>query len=355
VLNQITSIPVSDRQQLAEKLIVSLPRFPVIDDTVVTFIYQGEATHMAVTGDLNQWQLLGLPMIRIEGTDFWYRGGILEPDARIEYKYIRDGSDWILDPMNPQKVMGGFGFNSELRMPEYEIPFEIDSTRDIAHGTLLDTIFYSHNLNNFRKIGLYLPPDYQVSSDSFPIVIFFDGWDYVNHGKAPQTIDNLIWQKKIQPLIAIFVPPISRTAEYADSLQTAFTNFVVGEIWGWISKRYRVKRNPNSHAMIGASNGGNICLWIAFHYPGLFKKAGVQSTNVQSSLQRALLIAPVSDLQIFIHSAQYDIPIIHIRNSWLIQTLFRKHYSFRFRLTNEGHNWRNWGAQVPEMLMWFFP
>ena len=107
--------------------------------------------------------------------------------------------------------------------------------------------------------------------------------------------------------------------------------------------------------MIGASNGGNISLWIAFHYPNLFKKVGVQSTNIQVSLQRVLLISPVSDLQIYVHLARYDIPIIHIRNSWLIQTLFRKNYLFRFELTNEGHNWRNWGAQVSEILRWFFP
>jgi enterochelin esterase family protein len=355
-LSQINSIPVSDRQLLADKLIKSSFRFPIIDsDTSVTFVYQGKATSMAVTGDLNNWQLLGWPMTRIYGTDFWYRSDILDADARIEYKFIRDGRDWILDSLNTQQVRGGFGFNSELRMPAYEIPLEMDFSSDIFHGTLSDTLIYSHNLNNFRKISLYLPPDYHVISDSFPIVIFHDGWDYMNYGRVPQIIDNLIWEKKIQPIIAVFIPPIHRTAEYTDSLKSAFKKFIIRELWGLIIGQYRVREDPNSHAMIGASNGGNICLWIVSHYPDLFKKAGVQSTNVQPSLQRALLISPVSDLQIYVHLAKYDIPIIHIRNSWLIRTLIQKNYLFRFRLTNEGHNWRNWGAQIPEMLMWFFP
>jgi enterochelin esterase-like enzyme len=126
-------------------------------------------------------------------------------------------------------------------------------------------------------------------------------------------------------------------------------------VWGWIRQQYRVKKDPASHAMIGASNGGNISLWISFHYSDLFGKAAVQSTNVQGTLQRAFLLYPVSDLKIYMHSAKYDIPVIQIRSRWLIQTLIRKNYHFQLKITNEGHNWQNWGAQIPEILEWFFP
>jgi len=93
---------------------------------------------------------------------------------------------------------------------------------------------------------------------------------------------------------------------------------------------------------------------MLFQYPELFGKAGVQSTNVSGPLQREIMLLPSVNLQLYVHLAKYEIPIIQIRNRWLVRTLISKNCDFRFRMSNEGHNWQNWAAQLPAMLQWFF-
>ena len=59
-----------------------------------------------------------ITMTRIGGTDFFYYSKHFELNARLDYKFVADGS-WILDPENPHKVYGGYGPNSELAMPPF--------------------------------------------------------------------------------------------------------------------------------------------------------------------------------------------------------------------------------------------
>ena len=49
--------------------------------------------------------------------------------------------NWILNPLNPRQVSGGFGQNSELAMPEYTDPPEIEFDPEIPRGAMYDTHF----------------------------------------------------------------------------------------------------------------------------------------------------------------------------------------------------------------------
>src|SRR6476619_2685536 len=56
-----------------------------------------------------------------------------------------------------------------------------------------------------RKIWIYLPADYNdKSAAGYPLIISFDGQDYINDIPAPTVLDNLIAAKKIDPTIQVF-------------------------------------------------------------------------------------------------------------------------------------------------------
>ncbi|MDZ7623881.1 MAG: hypothetical protein U5J96_05460 [Ignavibacteriaceae bacterium] len=57
-----------------------------------------------------------------------------------------NGSNWILDPENPNTCQGGFGPNSELSMPLYVQPWEINYNPNIAHGTVVAKTIFSTNV-----------------------------------------------------------------------------------------------------------------------------------------------------------------------------------------------------------------
>ncbi len=269
-LARILSAPYQDKQAIADSFVNSVSSFPYIEENTAYYIYTGTASSINASGDANGWDPAAFPMTKIEGTNFWYRGQVFEPDARLDYKFVLNGSSWILDPRNPRQVTGGYGPNSELPMPAYVYPPEIQYYPSIQHGTLHDTTFYSTNLNNSRTIRVYTPPGYPAPGVSYPVIVFHDGLEYTTLGFAPNILDYLISENKINPVIGIFVPPVNRNEEYAFSQREQFTSFIVDELMPYIDNRYNVSTDPAFRAMIGFSFGGHISTQICYNHPEEF-------------------------------------------------------------------------------------
>jgi enterochelin esterase family protein len=171
-LVQLNSAAPNERQALVDSFLNTVSAFPILEqDTLAHFIYQGSANTVTVPGDANGWNPSGSAMTDVYGTDFWYRSEVYEQDARLDYKYVLNGSTWILDPKNPNQVMGGYGPNSELRMPAYVMPPEIEYYPNISHGTYEDTLFYSVNLGNSRTVRVYLPSGYHSNANDYPMIL----------------------------------------------------------------------------------------------------------------------------------------------------------------------------------------
>ena len=149
---------------------------PFIEDSTANFLYQGNQSVVTIPGDFNGWSTTAWQMIHLSQTDFWYRSEIFELDARLDYKFILDGSNWILDPENPNICTGGYGPNSELSMPLYIQPWEINYNPNIMHGSIIQKTIFSTNLNANYQLNIYLPPDYDsLASTTYPTVYFQDG------------------------------------------------------------------------------------------------------------------------------------------------------------------------------------
>ena len=270
----------ADLHSLASFLSEPLPL--IEGDTLVHWIYRGPAERVAVAGDANGWDPTTSPMQRLPGSDVWYFSRVFEADARLEYKLVIDG-EWRLDPCNPRTTAGGFGINSELRMPEY-FPSQFsryDSTAPA--GSLRDTLFTSRSDRiPPRTVKVYLPAEYP-GLDSCAVLLVHDGLDYVNYAGLPVLLDNLIAQKRIVPIIAIFVPAVNRAAEYAGALKAEYTAFLVDEVMAWVDRRFRTCRSPGRRATLGASNGGNMALWLGVTQPRQFGLIAAQSSMLMPS------------------------------------------------------------------------
>jgi enterochelin esterase family protein len=334
----------------------AVPAFPYLEqDTLAHFLFRGNASTITVPGDANQWNPGAFPMTLLSGTNLWYRTETFEPDARLDYKFVLNGSNWILDPLNPQQVSGGYGPNSELRMPQYIPALEIQYYSNISHGALTDTSFYSTNLGNSRTVSVYLPPSFFYSSDSFPVMLFHDGLEYISLGNARNIFDYLIAQERIVPTVGVFVPPVNRTEEYAGNLQNQFSQFIVNEVMPWVDRKFRTRRDPVFRATLGASNGGNIALWLGLNYPQTFGRVAAQSSNVQSSISSGFQNGPLLDIQFYLDIGTYDIPGLIPLVDNLAQILQNRGYTYQYRVYHEGHSWGNWRAHVDNALEMFFP
>lgn len=355
-LNRVNSAPDTLKMAIVDSFMNAVPAFPYTEqDTLAHYLYRGSAGTVTMAGDVNGWNPNAAHLTKIPGTNLWYRTEIYEPDARLDYKYVLNGNNWILDPLNPHQIPGGFGPNSELRMPAWQFPPEIKYYSNIPHGSLFDTTMTSTVLGNTRHVQVYTPPDYASTTDSFAVVLFHDGLDYINLASVRNVLDYLIHHQLMQPVIAVFVPPVNRTPEYAGSQINQFTDFIINQVMAWVDGKYRTRRDPHYRLVMGASNGGNISLWIAQQHPEMFGLVAAQSSNVISPISDEFQNGPMLDLKIYLDIGTYDIPVLIPLVYNLRQILVNRGYPLYFQEIHEGHSWGNWRAHLDDILTWFFP
>jgi enterochelin esterase family protein len=353
-IERLDSVPDSlSKKTLVDSFMQKNPILPLTNGTECIFIFRGNASRIIVTGDHKQWSGKGDTMQRVKGTDIHFVRNTFPIDARIDYKFI-NGSNWILDPKNPHTCAGGFGPNSELRMPGYPDQPELIGNADIPKGTIFDTTFRSNALNNSRAIKVYLPPGYSQALQ-YPVILFHDGLDYVNLAKAPAVIDRLIAMNKIRPIIAVFVPAVNRTPEYAGNSIDVFQQFITNDVMNWVDNRFSTTRNPEYRAVAGASNGGNIALYCALKAPQVFGKVASQSSNVINSIMSGFDTYPPLPITLYADIGIYDIPQLIPLVKQFKQVMVKRGYNHIYKEVNEGHSWGNWKANMNEYLEYFFP
>ena len=354
-VDKLNGMPESGRQALADSFMKALPSIPYREsDTLVHFIFQGPANQIKIAGDATFWKPKP-DLVHIKGTNYWYHTAIYPSDARLDYQFVLNGNSWMLDPKNPDTCTGGFGPNSELRMPGYQVPPEISYYPDIPHGTVTEFQLTSKALGDTRTIKVYLPADYYEGNHVYPVILFHDGLDYIVHGKAIPILDFLIAKHMILPVIGIFVSPVDRSAEYADNKMEPFTRFIVDELMPVVKQRYRISDDPRQHAMVGASDGGNISLYIGMKHPEIFGKIAAQSSNVIDVISSDLKNDKKAEIEFYFDIGKYDIPELIPLARKLKNVLERKGYRYHFFQWNEGHSWGNWSGHLRLPLMQFFP
>ena len=354
-IHYTNSLPQSIRQSKMDSFMNASVRLPSIEsDTICTFIYKGNAQSVKIAGDFTNWSP-DLSMIPVKGSDFWYYISHFEADARLDYKFIINENNWILDPKNPFTCTGGFGTNSELRMPRYQVHPETQNYTVIPHGTVKDTLIYSTLLQNTRAVNIYLPAGYPHGAQQYPLILFHDGTDYLSLAHVKNTLDYLIAHQIIMPVIGVFVTPVNRTEEYNGSLKEEFTSFIVDELMPVIDLKYSTSKNPQKRAMIGASSGGNISLYIGMNHPELFGKIAAQSSSVENIISDTYQNSEKMNLEVYLDNGTYDIPVIVQWVKNMEQILQKKGYRYQYHEWHEGHSWGNWRDHLINPLKQFFP
>ncbi len=332
---------------------------PYISGSEATFIYRGNANSVNVAGDFNGWSSAPDVMGVVEDTDLWYLTKTFELNARLDYKFVLNGSSWILDPQNPHTISGGFGPNSELAMPEYVQPWEIESYPGVATGTMESFSFDSEYFSDNFQVQVYLPPSYEDNPGVYyPSLYVQDGSEAISLASTDHILDNLIDEGSISEVIGIFVRPNNRNAEYAFEDRTKYVQFFVEELVPYVDSIYRTIQEPSKRAVMGASFGGNISGLISFNHPDIFGNAGLHSAAFWPNNFEVLnLFASSSPKPIRIASiwGSYEGPSISDAMPIFSDVLDTLEYDFIDAVYPEGHSWGLWRATTDDFLKFFFP
>ncbi len=329
---------------------------PYVESDTAVFIYRGSATNMQIAGDFNGWSP-SYTMTRVSSSTLYYYKKAFENNARLDYKYVRNGSAWILDPHNSKTVTGGFGPNSELAMPGYIQPPEIIYNAGIAHGTVLTTSLTASNGVGTFQIKIYLPPGYAENPEKrYPTAYFHDGFEYIDLASAVNVIDNLIASGRITPVVGVFVRPNNRNDEYAGNKRVQYAEFFAGQLVQYIDAQYRTLAQGTKRMTAGDSFGGNISGYISFTYPEVFGLCGLHSGAFWPNNYEVY--------NNFINAPYKPVTFAAVWGTY--ESLFTNMRSFRDLMTAkgnellwselpEGHSWGLWRANIDFLLEYFFP
>ena len=329
--------------------------FPaILNDTNVVFIYYSTFStgSCKVTGDFTGWSEAGISMQRLDPTtDFFYKELSFEPRARLDYKFIIDGN-WQLDGRNPNKVEGGFGYNSELAMPQFIQPTEIIYHPDIPHGNL--TILPSPW--DSPKVQVYLPPNYNPNK-TYPTFYTSDGSEYIRLGSAVKILDNLIDDKRIEPVIGVFIDPLGDRITWYQC-NPDYITYLDGLVI-YIDSMYSTNNSAYSRLHFGDSMGGLVSVYVGLERFDKFKLIGSHSgafwyDGNYEIIKKFQNVSSSIDLKVWFSAGTYE-STIHMDTQTMVNASQSHGWTTEFISLFEGHSWGSWRHSLDNLLEFFFP
>lgn len=133
--------------------------------------------------------------------------------------------------------------------------------------------------------AVYLPPDYDASNRSYPVVYLLHGYSddqtgWVQFGQIGALVDNAIAEQKISPMIIVM--PDGGVAWYVNDYQNKvrFEDMFFQEFIPAIEKQYRVKSKKEFRGIAGLSMGGFGSLYLSLKHPDVFTACAPLSAGI---------------------------------------------------------------------------
>lgn len=145
----------------------------------------------------------------------------------------------------------------------------------------------SEILNMERKYSIYLPPDYETSSRSYPVLYLLhglgdDNTGWVQFGEVKKIADESIINGDATPMIIVMPDANTGYVGYINipSENWLYEDFFFNELMPHVESKYRIKSEKRFRAISGLSMGGVGTLIYALHRPDLFSAAAPLSPAI---------------------------------------------------------------------------
>lgn len=141
--------------------------------------------------------------------------------------------------------------------------------------------FKSSALGKDMSFNIYLPPGYEESGESYPVLYMLHGTGGSENQWMPQlgldaAADRLVAEKRIAPLI-IVTPQIAGSYGLNTEDKGRFSDYLTRDLIQAVDSRFRTVASREGRYIGGVSMGGYAALYNAFLHPGLYSKAGGHS------------------------------------------------------------------------------
>jgi enterochelin esterase-like enzyme len=252
-----------------------------------------------------------------------------------------------------------------------------------------DLSVHSDILNMDRKFAIYLPPDYESSNRSYPVLYLLHGGGddqtgWVQFGEVLHIADKAINAGKATPMIIVMPDANAGRRGYFNDPKNEwrYEDFFFEELMPYVEKTYRIKGEKRYRAVAGLSMGGGGSFMYALHHPELFSSACPLSasagplsleqteerlkrynqeteytrTEIEDYYKRHSALEliksmPDKDLKSvrwFIDCGDDD--FLFEGNSLIHIEMRKRQIPHEFRIRDGGHTWTYWRESLPVVL-----
>lgn len=247
---------------------------------------------------------------------------------------------------------------------------------------------YSEFLKKDKRLFIYLPKDYDLSDEFYPVLYMHDGqnlfddaisyagksWGimeaYEEHPDLPKLIIVGIESDEERSDELIPVPfEYFETKEVAGGKADLYLNFITKELKPYIDKTYRTLKSPKHTGLMGSSFGGVNTLYAALAYENYFSRFGIISNaylfdgfkNKMDDLLEKKRFTSVRKLWLDVGTNEHESVEFKTayldNNKELAEILYKKlsKEQFHFKIIEGGiHHESEWAKRFSEILYYLF-
>ncbi len=259
-------------------------------------------------------------------------------------------------------------------------------------GKVFDNLsMKSKILEGPRKFAVYLPPDYETSARSYPVLYLLHGGGddqtgWVQFGEVLQITDQAIRAGQATPMVIVMPDASAGRRGYWNDVTDAwrYEDFFFDELMPHVEREFRIKAEKRYRAVAGLSMGGQGTYLYALHRPELFSSAcplsagtgprtaedvrsrlaryaqepdnGLSDEAIVAYVERHSVLAlaeslPEKDLKAvrwYIDCGDDD--FLFEGNALMHIALRKRNIPHQYRVRDGGHNWTYWRESLPEVL-----
>jgi len=206
---------------------------------------------------------------------------------------------------------GASRWGSGIEIPAKDQDFY--ALKNVAHGQLRETQYFSKTSNSVRRVYIYTPPGYDKDNKNYSVLYLQHGMGenetgWGNQGRTGLIMDNLIAEGKSLPFIIVMenssvnfggIPRVPRPAGAPTAAPPApngprpggmggmnfaaqFERILIDDLIPFVESNFRVIPDQAHRAMAGLSMGGMQTHSIVVANPNLFSHVGMFSSGTFS-------------------------------------------------------------------------
>lgn len=269
------------------------------------------------------------------------------------------------------------------------ICFSLSAIVSAQTGKVMDNLTVpSKILKMDRKYAVYLPPDYETSNRSYPVLYLLHGagddqTGWIQFGEVLNIADKAINEGIATPMVIVMPDANTGQRGYVNDIkgEWRYEDFFFEEFMPYIEKTYRIKSEKRYRAISGLSMGGEGTFIYALHHPELFSSAcplsaatgpksveelknyrlwpvgeNIPLADQESYFRKYSVLSLVENMpdnqkravRWYIDCGDDD--FLYEGNSLVHIAMRKKEIPHEYRVRDGGHTWTYWRAALPVVL-----